>query len=197
MAIPRRSSLLLLSTFLLSVAMTISATAQTLTTLVNFNGSNGGEPNGPLIQAIDGSFYGTTSSGVGFDGTVFKMTPSGTVTTLYEFCSQPNCADGAFPAAGLVQAPDGNFYGTTSQGGTSSNCSLQLGCGTVFKITPGGALTTLYNFCSSANCADGRVPLVRSSRDPMAASMAPLRTAALTEAQLVTVLSSKSRPMAA
>jgi uncharacterized repeat protein (TIGR03803 family) len=159
MAIPRRSSLLLLSTFLLSVAMTISATAQTLTTLVNFNGSNGGEPNGPLIQAIDGSFYGTTSSGVGFDGTVFKMTPSGTVTTLYEFCSQPNCADGAFPAAGLVQAPDGNFYGTTSQGGTSSNCSLQLGCGTVFKITPGGALTTLYNFCSSANCADGRVPL--------------------------------------
>ena len=132
--------------------------AQTLTTLANFNGSNGDNPDGPLIQASDGNFYGTTSSGVGFNGSIFKMTPGGTLTSLYEFCLQPNCTDGAFPTGGLVQAADGNFYGTTSQGGTSSNCSLQYGCGTLFKITPTGTFTTLYSFCSLANCADGKLP---------------------------------------
>ena len=81
-------------------------------------------------------------------GTVFKMTPSGTLTTLYSFCPQPQpyCVDGAFPSAGLVQATDGNFYGTTAQGGTSSNA------GTVFKITPSGTLTTLYSFCPQYPC---------------------------------------------
>jgi uncharacterized repeat protein (TIGR03803 family) len=55
--------------------------------------------------------------------------------------------DGAYPNAGLVQASDGNFYGTTSEGGASGNCSG--GCGTVFKITPNGTLTTLHSFGGS------------------------------------------------
>ena len=64
------------------------------------------------------------------------------LTTLHTFAGYPT--DGASPYAGLVQATDGNFYGTTYAGGTSGNC--QGGCGTVFRITPGGTLTTLHSF---------------------------------------------------
>ena len=105
------------------------------------------------MQATDGNFYGTTYEGgsnrfcaTGGCGTVFKITPAPNppwpLTTLYSFCPQGGyCADGANPAAGLVQATDGNFYGTTSCGGGGFSCG-----GTVFKITPDGALTTLHNF---------------------------------------------------
>ena len=93
-------------------AIPIASTAQTLTTLVNFDGSNGSYPSA-LIQVTDGNFYGTTNGGGAYYiyGTVFKMTPSGTLTTLYSFCPQPQpyCADGAFPDAGLLQATDSNF----------------------------------------------------------------------------------------
>ncbi len=68
--------------------------------------------------------------------------PAQTLTTLHAFAGYP--ADGATPSAGLVQATDGNFYGTTYAGGASGNC--QGGCGTVFRITPGGTLTTLHSF---------------------------------------------------
>jgi uncharacterized repeat protein (TIGR03803 family) len=67
------------------------------------------------------------------------MTPSGVLTTLYNFCSETNCADGQFPYGGLVQATDGNFYGTTVTGGA-------IGSGTVFEISPAGALNTLHSF---------------------------------------------------
>ena len=73
-----------------------------------------------------------------------------TFTGLYSF----DVADGAYPQAAPIQATNGNFYGTTSGGGTGV-CSLTNGCGTIFRITPGGALTTLYNFCSQTGCADG------------------------------------------
>lgn len=92
-----------------------------------------------LVQGRDGNFYGTTPRGAN-DGTVFKITPSGTLTTLYTFSG----TDGDNPQAGLILATDGNFYGTTANGGTSSNCGG--GCGTVFRITPGGSLTTLHSF---------------------------------------------------
>jgi uncharacterized repeat protein (TIGR03803 family) len=83
--------------------------------------------------------YGTTvSGGANNNGTVFKITPGGTLTTLYSFCAQTNCTDGLEPDARLVQATDGNFYGTTSGGGN--------GWGTIFKITPGGTMTTLHRF---------------------------------------------------
>ena len=109
-----------------------------------------------LIQAADGNFYGTTVGGgePPFDsGTIFRITPAGTFTTLYNFCPQPACADGANPA-GLVQATDGNFYGTTIGGGVNN----EVNGGTVFEITPGGALTTLYSFCFLPGCADGAQP---------------------------------------
>ena len=132
----------------------------TLTTLHSFDHNDGYWPGGALVQATNGDFYGTTSEGgatIGSCepplgcGTVFKITPSGTFTALYSFCLQNGCPDGTNPYAGLVQATNGDFYGTTSQGGAN-------GGGTVFKITPTGTLTTLYNFCSQSNCTDGKYP---------------------------------------
>src|ERR1019366_2526873 len=93
-----------------------------------------------LVQAANGDFYGTTQyAGANGGGTAFKITPRGTLTTLYSICSQTNCTAGAGPQAGLVQAADGDLYGTTVSGGTNTN-------GTVFKITPTGTLTTLHSF---------------------------------------------------
>jgi uncharacterized repeat protein (TIGR03803 family) len=133
----------------------------TLTTLYSFcpqSGCSDGEfPGVSLIQATDGTFYGTTTQGGTYgDGTVFRITPSGTLTTLHSF----NGADGAYPAAVLIQASDGRFYGTTFNGGANDSCdSFGIpGCGTVFSITAGGDLTTLYNFCSQSGCADGTGP---------------------------------------
>ena len=130
----------------------------TLTTLYNFCSQKGCTDSGPnaagLVQATNGNFYGATlSGGATNSGTVFKITPSGTLTTLYSFCSQSGCTDGTYPSGGLVQATDGNFYGTTYGGGAGANNS-----GTLFKITPSGTLTTLYSFCSQSNCTDGSVP---------------------------------------
>ncbi len=195
-------------------ATAIASPAQTLTTLYSFCAQpecdDGDTPLAGLVQATDGNFYGTTFGGGEFNaGTVFKITPSGTLTTLHTFCSQPSCtdgyqpfgglvqatngnfygttqgsgsnafgtvfeitpsgtlttphtfqgspADGAVPSSALVQAADGNLYGTTEAGGANETCIE--GCGTVFKLTPSGTLTTLYSFCAQANCADGGQPL--------------------------------------
>ena len=76
-------------------------------------------PSGGLVQGSDGNFYGTTAGGgTYFAGTVFRISPSGTYTSLYSFGSTPT--DGIGPSAALVQGSDGNFYGTTSSGGTNS-----------------------------------------------------------------------------
>jgi len=136
-----------------------------LTTLHSFcnltNCADGGFPYyGSLVQGIDGNFYGTNGLyGAQQYGTVFKITPLGNSTTLYSFCRLTNCADGAAPLTGLVQASDGNFYGTTVAGGANSSPFCGVDCGTVFRITPGGMLTTLYSFCALQNCADGAFPL--------------------------------------
>jgi len=123
----------------------------TLTTLLSFGGSDGAFPEAGLVQGADGNLYGTTGGGgaTGF-GTVFRITFAGTLTTLYNFCSQPNCMDGWGPTAALVQAADGNFYGTTAAGGIYNDCfDLTGACGTVFRITPAGRLTTLHSFDNS------------------------------------------------
>jgi uncharacterized repeat protein (TIGR03803 family) len=148
-----RVALTLAAVIVLGIMATESAQAQTLITLHSFAYSNGTEPRGILTQATDGNFYGTTlSGGAKGNGTVFRITPSGKLTTLYSFCAERFCADGAFPTAGLIQATDGDFYGTTT--GTTQGKND----GTVFKITPGGTLTTLYRFCSESGCVDGTNP---------------------------------------
>jgi uncharacterized repeat protein (TIGR03803 family) len=117
---------------------------------------DGQYPQMALVEGTDGNFYGSTNAGgengPANDGTIFKITPRGALTTIYSFCSQIDCTDGGSPISTLVQGTDGNFYGTTqsSSGGP---------VGTIFRITPEGALTTLYTFCSQTNCADGEAPL--------------------------------------
>ena len=125
-----------------------------------FGGEFGSNP-GPVIQAIDGNFYGVTTYGTATGtatlntyGTVFRVTPQGALTTLYMFCALANCADGYEPNGSLAQAVDGNFYGTTSNGGANGGRG-----GTVYKITPTGTLTTLYSFCAQPNCTDGNGPV--------------------------------------
>jgi uncharacterized repeat protein (TIGR03803 family) len=123
--------------------------AGTLATLFNFNVTDGSEPIGPLAQGVDGDFYGTTSQGgtgncsrfgmVGC-GTIFKLTRSGTLTTLFDFD-----ADSGWSPTALVQGTDGSFYGSTAAGGVGSQV-CKNGCGTIFRITPGGAFRILYNF---------------------------------------------------
>jgi uncharacterized repeat protein (TIGR03803 family) len=132
-----------------------------LTTLYNFcslsNCADGLNTVAPLVQATNGSLYGTTSGGGAMSsGTVFKMMLNGTLTTLDSFAPEP---DGNNPLAGMVQATDGNLYGTTEYGGLQND-------GTIFKITPGGTLTTLYSFCSLSSCIDGDqsfAPLVQAT----------------------------------
>jgi len=110
-----------------------------------------------LTLGMDGNFYGVAElGGINGHGTVFKITHKGVLTTLYSFCAQQNCTDGEMPNGPLVLGRDGNFYGTTYSGGSSGGVG---GAGTVFKVTPGGTVTTLYSFCSEAYCADGQLPV--------------------------------------
>jgi len=139
----------------------------TVTTLHSFDGSDGATPEGGLIQTSNGSLFGTTYNGgnnnsfcLSFNavgcGTVFRIDPDGTFATLYLFCSQTYCADGANPVATLTEASDGALYGTASAGGITFYC--QTGCGTIFKIDSQEQLTTLYTFCSQSGCIDGMLP---------------------------------------
>jgi uncharacterized protein (TIGR03437 family) len=106
-----------------------------------------------LMQAKDGNLYGTTNGdGRNGLGTIFKITTAGTYTTLYQF----DQSHGADPNAALLQGSDGNFYGTAGFGGSGS-CATVLypnGCGTIFMMTPAGAVTVLYSFSGS----DGAIP---------------------------------------
>lgn len=117
------------------------------TVLYSFAGGNDGcNPQSGLMQASDGNFYGTTVlGGAGDGGTVFKITPAGVETVLHSFSGG---SDGSSPVAGVIQANDGNFYGTTWSGGANNE-------GTVFELTRAGVETVLYSF---TGVADGQGP---------------------------------------
>ena len=121
----------------------VAARLQNLAAFGNVNGS-GASPNGPLVPGTDGNFYGTTSYGGTYSrGTVFRATPAGAVTVLYSFGN-----DGLSPVGGVIIGRDGNFYGTTVggllPGGPSPN-------GAIFRLTPAGVLTTLYQFTNTSS----------------------------------------------
>jgi uncharacterized repeat protein (TIGR03803 family) len=115
-----------------------------------------------LVQGSDGNFYGTTrSGGSNFTGTIFSMSPSGSFGALHTFAAETTnssglvtSADGQMPSGALVQGSDGNFYGTTHYGGAN-------GTGTIFRVSPAGAFTSLYSFSKAAAGAaltNGAVP---------------------------------------
>jgi uncharacterized repeat protein (TIGR03803 family) len=130
--------------------------AGTLTTLAVFCRLTGFHPNSPLVQAANGNFYSTTAMGgvstSADQGTVYEMTPTGSITSLYSFCLQTGCPDGKTPI-GLAPGTDGNFYGTTLQADAGHR-------GTVYEITPAGELTTLLSFtATNGNFIDGSEPI--------------------------------------
>jgi uncharacterized repeat protein (TIGR03803 family) len=134
--------------------------------LASFAFTNGSEPWAPLVQGADGNFYGTTyyggpNPGVPYSsgsGTVFKLTTNGNLTALSYFYG----TNGSRPRSGLVQAKDGNLYGTTHNGGTSTDIAFsEVGYGTVFRISPTGEFTSLLSFvgtngaCPAAELVEG------------------------------------------
>jgi uncharacterized repeat protein (TIGR03803 family) len=124
------------------------------TVLYRFRGGSGGDqPDGGVIMDKAGNLYGTTQGGgTSYDGTVFKLNPSGYKTVLYSFGSG---ADGTQPDAGVIADTAGNLYGTTAYGGTSN-------LGTVFKLDKTGKETVLYSFTGGA---DGALPVTGLVRD--------------------------------
>jgi uncharacterized repeat protein (TIGR03803 family) len=132
------------------------SSAGVLTTLHSFcpvaGCADGMSPTAGLIEGTNGDFYGTTQLGgaASSAGTIFRLTPAGVLTTLHTFCEQAGCPDGAYPFA-LLQASNGDFYGTTESGGAN-------GFGTVWRLTARGAFETLYSFCAKGGCADGSAP---------------------------------------
>ncbi len=126
----------------------------------------GNSPQSELLQASDGNFYGTTvyggqgkcpnrsEGGYTGCGTIFRMTPQGTVTVLYSFpysATTNRAPQGAFPTAGLIQATDGFLYGVAQDGGLGG-CNGALGCGTAFRISLAGSFKLLHQFCGSGDC---------------------------------------------
>jgi uncharacterized repeat protein (TIGR03803 family) len=148
-------SILALAILALSFSLAVRAQAQTFTTLGAFNGVNGTAPFfGSLVQDTNGNYYGSTVYGGknGF-GNIFQLMPAGKLSNLYSFCALADCADGIRPVVAPILGSDGNFYGTTGNGGNSSDA------GTVYKMTIGGKLTTLYSFCPTQPCSDGSGPV--------------------------------------
>jgi uncharacterized repeat protein (TIGR03803 family) len=122
-----------------------------ITVLHTFADSDGQAPSGALVEGADGDFYGTAAYGGTDDyGLIYKISPTGTFSILHIFTHTGT--DGAVPSDGIMLASDGNFYGGTAEGGDGDSGK---GGGTIFKMTPSGTVTTLYNFCSASSCTDG------------------------------------------
>jgi uncharacterized repeat protein (TIGR03803 family) len=118
----------------------------TFTVLHSFTGPDGEYPEHGVVADKAGNLYGVTAfGGSAGEGTVFKIDTGGNFSTVYNFTGG---ADGGFLYGGLAIDGDGNLYGSTGDGGANAS-------GTVFKLTPGGTLTTLYNFTGGT---DGSSP---------------------------------------
>lgn len=134
-------------------------TSGALTTLHNFEYASGDGPHGGLIEAMDRNFYGVTLSGGPLaGGTIFRLTPVGVHTPLVALSYLGT--NGMNPYSAPLQTRDGSFYGTTTQGGESYGDPRSVnrrGFGTIFKLTPGGAFTTLFSF----HATNGSYPYAR------------------------------------
>ena len=151
-----RTLCLALACAAIALSLTVGAQAQTFTTLGNFTGFNGEIPLfGSMVQATNGNYYGATLYGGKNNdfGAIFQLTAAGKLSTLYTFCLSAGCPDGAYPEVAPILGSDRNFYGTTTSRGNSNSA------GTVYKMTIGGKLTTLYAFCPTWPCSDGFGPV--------------------------------------
>jgi uncharacterized repeat protein (TIGR03803 family) len=126
----------------ITFSLAVCTQAQTVTAIAAENSLG-------MVQATDGNFYGAGSAPGNLDPGIFRMTPTGEISTVYRSCFQPNCTQPGPPILG----GDGNLYGVSKFGGNST------GSGTVYKLTLDGKLTVLYTFCPNAGCADGQFPL--------------------------------------
>ena len=123
------------------------------------SGVDGSNPTGGLVIDKGGNLYGTTASGgANGGGTAFKLTSDGAEAVLHSFCSQPNCADGYYPTAGLMMDSKRTLYGTTIYGGAD-------GAGAVFELTSVGVETVLFSFCLNMNCVTGASPYAGLIKD--------------------------------
>lgn len=143
-----------LSMMAVTLLLAVAASAQTYTRLYTYPIGSGAYSGiaAPQVmsQGRDGDLYSTIlNNGTKNVGTVYKITTAGAPSTIYSFCALTSCDDGAYPHGGVTLGFDGNFYGTTQGGGTHA-------AGTVFKVTPLGTLTTLWNF---ANGIDESTPI--------------------------------------
>lgn len=141
-------TILTIAFFLMFLLSAYPAQAATETILHSFTcgATDGCSPAAGVVLDSQGNLYGTTQSGGAYGGgVVFKLSTSGTLTILHSF--NPSAGDGFYPQAGVAFGPDGNLYGTTYLGGT-------YGEGTVYRVTPSGTETVLYNFTGAADgCA--------------------------------------------
>ena len=156
--------LALMLLFAVVLTVTQAASARTFRLLYQFrSGRDGSSPYSNLILDPQGNLYGTTMiDGAYSYGTVFKVSPEGKETVLHSFTGTGG--DGANPVAPLIRDAAGNIYGTTEYGGLFGYACGPNGCGTVFKVDPGGKETVLYRFTGVAG--DGMNPeqgLVRDS----------------------------------
>jgi len=135
-------TLAVLATLLMAARPAQAAAKETI--IYSFNCPSDGCNSSGVVVDAEGNMYGTAAQGGANDsGTVFKITPSGTFSTLYNFCSESGCADGQDPYGGVILDSEGNLYGTTVYGGASADD------GTVFKVTPSGKETVLHEFAGS------------------------------------------------
>jgi uncharacterized repeat protein (TIGR03803 family) len=108
------------------------------------NCTDGGNPIWSLVQAVNGNLYGRTTEHGGTNagaGTLFEITTGGALTTLHDFCPEPDCADGEYPNS-VMQATNGDLYGTASGGATDTGCIPNLdgavaACGATFGLSAG------------------------------------------------------------
>ena len=136
-----------------TLSLAVRAQGQILHTIARFDGNNGYGPFSSVVQGIDGNIYGVTDSGgspITQSGTLFRVTPSGKLTDLYNFCSKPRCTDGSSPATPPVVGTDGNLYGTAGGG--------ILNQGVVYKWSLSGGYSVLYSFCPTHPCTGGAGP---------------------------------------
>jgi uncharacterized repeat protein (TIGR03803 family) len=147
--IPMKKSWLTL-TFALAVitfSLAVSVQAQTVTVIGDFNWPAAAAPTAP-IQATDGNFYGSAGGGAFGQGVIYRMSPGGKISPLYNFCSQPGCPDGTDGTSSPILGSDGSLYGINEHGGSNDS-------GVIYKLTLEGELTVLSNLCPAISCSGG------------------------------------------